>query len=174
MIKYKPYKIFFTTIFILFVQSIWALDPAFDLYRSIKEDLKKIEYLISKGTVGEDRTNALSLIEELNEKIDSLLKYASVKANTISEEALAVLENRIRESTDYRKVEIITSSLVDGYIYSNQLARLIALFSFDSYRETAVLNIKNSIIDPINIGLVLEKFDFEINRRSVEQRFKKE
>ena len=38
---------------------------------------------------------------------------------------------------------------------------LVGMFSFDSYREATILNIQKSIIDPINIGLVLEKFEFD-------------
>jgi len=170
----RLYRIVSVIGFLLIIPCVWALDPAFDVYRSIKVELKTIGSLVEKNIVGQDRATVLSSIEELNRKIEILLKYASVSTNTITDESLVALEKRLQDTSDFGKVEIITDTLKTGFIYSKQLARLIGMFSFDSYRETTVLNIRESIVDPINIGLVLEKFEFEINRRSIEHKLSKE
>lgn len=156
---------------LLLVQGAFALDPPAPSQASVKEDIYVLRTIIETTMMGGGRTAALSALERIETATDALLAQASAHGNVMSESALSALENRLRDASDFRKVEIVTETLKRGYVFSHQLARLIRLFSFDGYRETAILNVKNSIIDPINLGLALNEFDFEMNRRNLESKF---
>lgn len=136
----------------------------------IIENLSKIESLYFKSLTAQERKEAVSLLNEtrnlvVNNPVPKERPGDLSAFNVLSEESfLSLYESVRKELSDDAKNTLILAIGENGKITCTHLARLIALYTFDAYRERLLKAIADNIIDPVNIGLVLKHFDSSITR----------
>ena len=68
------------------------------------------------------------------------------------------------EGSDLSKTKIVLTIGKNGRITAAQLEKIVALYTFDNYREDLIRNIIDNVVDPVNMALVLRHFDNSITR----------
>lgn len=140
----------------------------------IMQNLSYIENMYFKYLSPQERKEAVRIMNETRELIVGIFAGPAYHYNVMGEEAFLALYNDVKEEiSDSAKTKIIQKALGNGNITCSQLGKLVALYSFDLWREELLKSIADKIIDPVNIEIVLQHFDSSINRDQMRDFFSK-
>lgn len=159
--------LYFICIFLLGLTFIAAQNDLDDSKTIIFRDLDKIESLYFKNLSSRDKQEALSLTNEIRELLISCNNY-----NILSEDGFELLyQNVENEITEFSKTEALIESIGTAKIFCRQLEKLISLYSSDLMKEKLIQSISDNILDPVNIGVVLQHINSAIIRDNLTEYF---
>jgi len=163
-------KLLYTVLFFLLgLCFITAQNNFDDSITIVNRNLDKIESLYLQYLSGAEKQEALALTNEIREILSSNNDY-----NILSEEGFVLLyQNVENEITDFRKTEALIEFLASGKIFCRHLEKLILLYSSDLTKEKLIQSISDNILDPVNIGIVLQHINSTIIRDNLIEYFSK-
>jgi hypothetical protein len=160
---------------LLFVQMGFSQDNNSNTASRIIQNLDRIESLYIKYLNFQEQQEAVKLLNETRNLImnSPIISLSQNDLNILNEASfLSLLDSVKKEVSDRSKTILIKAIGKRGKITCTQLSQLIALYSFDSNREELLMSIADSIIDPVNIGIVLKYFDSSITREKLAEYFR--
>jgi hypothetical protein len=143
----------------------------------IARDLNTIENMYLKYLNSSEQREAIGLLNEIRSllyQIDSKEKetFPKVDPNILSNDSfISLLDNVNREKADFNKTPIIQAIGKKGKVTCAQLEKLVATYTFDSYKVEIIKWIADNIIDPVNIGIVLVHIDNSYTRKEISDFF---
>jgi len=163
-------KVLFSVIFAFTIFAISAQNKPLDNTATAMSNLSRIENLYFKYLSAQERQEATRLLNEtrgilvgMQSSQDNPPKRNEL--NILSDDSLQSLLSSIKsEGSDLSKTRIVLTIGKNGRITAAQLEKIIALYTFDNYREDLIRNIIDNVVDPVNMALVLRHFDNSITR----------
>ncbi len=168
---------------VLLLLLVTITSPAFsensqtDGRAQILANLNRVESMYLARLSGKELQDAVRLLNETRALVAGLPESPRDRWNgsddRLSEEGLQGLLEAIRkEHWDEDRNNIILSSLGQkGRITVAQLKTLVELYSNDHYKKDLLIAIRNNVVDPINIAVVLD-FTFPSDRNEVLKAYK--
>lgn len=170
-------KLYYTILFFLLGLCFISAQNNFDdSITIINRNLDKIESLYLQYLSGDEKQEAVTLANEIREILNgnSYLTSLNNNYNILSEEGFVLLyQNVENEITDFRKTETLVEFLASGKIFCRHLEKLILLYSSDLTKEKMIQAISDNILDPVNIGIVLQHINSTIIRDNLIEYFSK-
>lgn len=163
-------KLLSSVFFALTIFSISAQNKQADSTATAMSNLSRIENLYFKYLSAQERQEATRLINETRGIVVGLQSSQDNPPrgndlNILSDESLqSLLDSLKSENSDYSKNGMVLTIAKNGKITAAQLEKIVALYTFDKYREDLIHNIINSVVDPVNMPLVLRHFDSQVTR----------
>ena len=163
-------KILCSVAFLLTIFAVSAQNKPVDTTATAMSNLNRIENLYFKYLSSQERQEATRLLNEtrgilvgIQSSQDNPSKQNDL--NILSDESLQSLLSSIKsEGSDLSKTKIVLTIGKNGRITAAQLEKIVALYTFDNYREDLIRNIIDNVVDPVNMALVLRHFDNSITR----------
>jgi hypothetical protein len=175
MFRKKEYqmRVLFVTVFVIILtQASFSQNNASTTNRII-QNLNRIESIYFKYLTFKEQQEAIKLLNDTRDLIMKNSPSIQNDLNLLNDESFSSLfESVKKEMADNSKTKLISAIGKNGKITSDQLSKLIALYTFDNYREELLRSIADNIIDPVNIGIVLKYFDSAIIREKLAEYFR--
>jgi hypothetical protein len=144
----------------------------------IIDNLGKIESLYFKNLTPQERQEAVRLLNETRSLVvgnpappDRSGGFS--ERNILGDESFQSLYDSVKnEPVEDSKSKLILAIGKNGKLTCAQLSQLVALYTFDSSRESLIRSLADNIFDPVNIGIVLKYFDSSITRDKLAEFFR--
>ncbi len=140
-------------------------------------DLERIEDLYFKYLSFDERRKALALMDSVMRRIRAdqagyedgrFDRRGRDPRNVLSDEAFASLRDHVKkELSESRRNDLVLAVGGRGYLTSAQLKTLMETYAFDSYKEALVRSVYPSIVDPVNLVIVLPLINSSITRDEI-------
>lgn len=138
----------------------------------IIENLKQIENSYINRLDFRERREAIRLMDEIimsiknNPEMSYQNKFPKQHHSImLSEEGFQELLKQVKvEINEDKKTNIIQTIGTDGYILSAQLAKLLATYSFDSYKIDCIKKVYPNVYDKVNSSILFDQIQNSILR----------
>jgi len=153
------------------------------IIRAVDRRLDRLETLLRRGD-RRSRREALQLVREIRGLVHLLPENAwipviveepdvrvrvSEEAPVISEHALESLLERLEDASFAEdQLNILRTAAKHNRFRTEQVLRILKVFSFEEDRLKAVRILRSRIVDPENLHALYEAFDFSDSREELE------